>query len=120
MITAKAKEKKEAGVNQYRPSLPLNSAEPVDTRKELANLAGVSRDTIAKAEKILKSPATKLSRMTRAGKVSINAAAEISRLPEDTQRELVNNLASQRTGPPHTRGKGTEKVPVLCRYYSFR
>ena len=48
----KAKEKQEKGTNQY--SLPQKSAEPsIETRKEVAKIAGVSHDTIDKVKKII-------------------------------------------------------------------
>lgn len=52
IFKAKAKEKQEQGINQY--SLPQKSAEPsMETRKEVAKLAGVSHDTIDKVKKII-------------------------------------------------------------------
>jgi transcriptional regulator with XRE-family HTH domain len=51
------------------------------TRDELAKVAGVSHDTISKVEKIEASPVVELSRMTRTGQVSINAAVAVARLP---------------------------------------
>ena len=49
---AKAKARQESGINQY--SLPQKSAEPsIETRSEVAKLAGVSHDTIDKVKKIV-------------------------------------------------------------------
>lgn len=58
VIAEKAKENQYSGVNQYTESLSQNSVKPsarIDTQKELAKIAGVSHDTIAKVEKIEKS-----------------------------------------------------------------
>ena len=55
VIAERAKEKQYSGVNQYTESLPQKSAEPsnpIETRQELAKVAGVSHDTIAKVEVI--------------------------------------------------------------------
>ena len=51
-IAARAKAKQHAGINQH--SLPQKSAEPsqhIETRQELARIAGVSHDTVAKPRK---------------------------------------------------------------------
>lgn len=78
VIAEKAKKKQESGVNQYTKSLPQNSAEasaPIETRQELAKLAGVSHDTIAKVEKIEK---------------VISAKKPIAgKKPEELKRELM-------------------------------
>ena len=51
VIAAKAKENQEQGINQY--SLCQKSDKPsIDTKKEIAQAAGVSHDTIAKVERI--------------------------------------------------------------------
>ena len=59
VIAEKAKEKQaEYFGNQYDSGLSQKSVEvqkPIDTQRELAKLAGVSHDTIAKVEKIEKS-----------------------------------------------------------------
>ena len=62
LISKKAKE------NQKRSggAVPQKSAEPVETRKELAKIAGVSHDTIARVEKIVqKAPEEVLVPKTR-------------------------------------------------------
>lgn len=78
VIAEKAKEKQESGVNQYTKSLSQNSVKPsapIDTQKELAKLAGVSHDTIAKVEKIEK---------------VISAKKPIAgKKPEELKRELM-------------------------------
>lgn len=59
-----------------RKTLPKNSAEVIsrgETRDEVAKLAGVSHDTIAKVEKILEKASPEKIEELRAGKTSINA-----------------------------------------------
>lgn len=54
IIRQELKKKQEAGINQY--SLPQNSAEPscqMETRKELAKIAGVSHDTVDKVKLVV-------------------------------------------------------------------
>jgi hypothetical protein len=86
LLTAKAKANQRAAGG----AVPQKSAEPpVDTREALAKLSGVSHDTVSKAKKILASPVKELSRMTRSGAVSINAAAAVAELPEKTQQKII-------------------------------
>jgi hypothetical protein len=71
---ARAKQQK-AG----REKLPQNPAEAVDTREELARVAGVSHDTIAKARVLAeKAPALVKSRL-RCGETTINKEYDLLR-----------------------------------------
>ena len=75
-IAAKAERRQESWVNQY--SLSQNSAEPsIDTRKEIAEAAGVSHDTVSKVERIQETAAPELVAALRESKVSISAAADV-------------------------------------------
>jgi len=71
LIAAKAKEKKiESG-----GAVPQKSAKPpIDTREELAKVAGVSHDTIHKVETIESKATPKTKQLVREGKLSINQA----------------------------------------------
>lgn len=71
VFSAKAKEKqKEAG-----GSLPQKSAEaPIETRKELAKVANVSHDTIAKVKKIEAVATPEVKAQLSTGELSINQA----------------------------------------------
>ena len=85
-IAAKAK------ANQLRKpadSVLQNSAEQIDTRKEIATAAGVSHDTVSKVERIQETAAPELVAALRASKVSINAAADVATLPKEEQAVLV-------------------------------
>jgi DNA modification methylase len=86
-IAAKAK------MNQIRkPNFVLqNSAEQnsIDTRKELANVAGVSHDTISRVETIQAKASEEVKQKLSTGEVSINQAyQEIKK--EEKQIELKN------------------------------
>lgn len=79
------------GKNEACQKSDKPKVDPVDTKKELASAAGVSHDTIAKVEKIVNSPVVELARMTRGGKVSINAAAKVAEMPVEEQRKVVES-----------------------------
>ena len=78
MIAEKAKEKQaEYHGNQYESGLSQKSAEvqkPIETREELAKVAGVSHDTIAKVEKIERKAPEAVKKQLRTGEISINKA----------------------------------------------
>lgn len=92
-IQKKAKEnQKKAG-----GAVPLKSAEPVDVRKELAKIAGVSADTISKVEKIHeKGTPEQIERARKGGKGnSVNA---------------IYNEVTGKTKPAKAKGSTTEPV----------
>lgn len=84
VISAKAKERQaEYHGNQY-DGLSQNSVEvqkPIDTQKELAKVAGVSHDTIAKVEKIEAQATPEVKEQLRTGEISINQAYKDIRKP---------------------------------------
>lgn len=65
---AKANQKAAGG------AVPKKSAKAVDTRKEIAEIAGVSTDTVSKVKKILEKGSPELIEDARSGKVSVNKA----------------------------------------------
>jgi hypothetical protein len=98
LLTKENEKRMLAGVNEHgaggrgKKNPEQKSAQGLraeQTRDELAALAGVSHDTVSKAKKILASPVKELSRMTRSGAVSINAAAAVAELPEMTQQTII-------------------------------
>lgn len=77
IFKARAKENIKAG-GQAGGKGPQNSAEalqPMETREEIAKLAGVSHDTIDKVKKIQRNAVPELMQAARTGEVSIRAAA---------------------------------------------
>ena len=78
-IEEKAKEKqKEAG-----GPVPQKSAKAViDTRQEIANLAGVSHDTVRKVEVIEKEGTPEVREAVRKGEMSVNKAFKATRNPK--------------------------------------
>lgn len=69
--------------------------QPVDTKKELAKVAGVSHDTIAKVEAIEKKAAPEVKKALASGEVSINQAyKEIKK--EEKKAEVKANIEAQK------------------------
>ena len=76
-----------------RTDLLQNSAKSLDrldTREEVAKLANVSHDTVAKVKRIDAQGAPELVDVLKAGGASISAAAEVASLPVEEQREIVS------------------------------
>lgn len=95
VIAEKAKENQYSGVNQYTESLSQNSVKPsarIDTQKELAKIAGVSHDTIAKVEKIEKSAPEPIIEASRKGEISVNAAYQVTKLEPEQQEEITQRI----------------------------
>jgi hypothetical protein len=59
------------------------------SRKEVAQIAGVSSHTIGQIEKIQKTATPELINAVRAGTISISAAAAVASLPSNVQQEAV-------------------------------
>lgn len=70
VIAEKAKENQKASGG----AVPQKSAEPIDTRTELARVAGVSHDTIHKVETIEAKASEPVKQQVRSGEKSINQA----------------------------------------------
>ena len=96
VIAEKAKEKQaEYFGNQYESGLSQKSVEvqkPIDTQRELAKLAGVSHDTIAKVEKIEKSAPEPIIEASRKGEISVNAAYQVAKLEPEQQEEIAQRI----------------------------
>jgi hypothetical protein len=77
-IAARAKANKEqSGKEHGIGKVPQNSAKPItpiETREEIAKLAGVSRDTVDKVKQIEKSAAPEIKQALSKGEISINKA----------------------------------------------
>lgn len=81
IIAEKAKERQEIGVNQY--SLCHKCDKPsIDTKKELAKVAGVSHNTIARVEKIEQHATPEIKEAVKSGEMSINQAYQATRREE--------------------------------------
>jgi hypothetical protein len=105
VIAEKAKQKQESGVNQYTKSLPQISAEastPIETRQELAKVAGVSHDTIAKVEHIEEEAPEPVVQASRKGEISVNAAYQVTKLEPEQQQEIAKRIEHIADEPEET------------------
>jgi hypothetical protein len=68
-------------------SVPV--VKPLQSRQEVARVAGISSNTISQIEKIQKTASPELVQAVRAGTISINAAAAVASLPAAEQAAAV-------------------------------
>lgn len=95
VISAKAKE------NQgQRTDISQKSVKSTDTQKELAKVAGVSHDTIAKVEKIEATATEETKEQLRKGDISINQAYQTVRREEKKKevQKRIEEHANVQTG----------------------
>ena len=76
ILEEKARERQRAGV-------PSDSAEGGEVRDQIAKLAGVGRDTIAKVEEIDAAATDEIKAKVQSGEMSINAAHKALKVPAD-------------------------------------
>lgn len=99
LIAAQAREKQRDGGTQ---KVPQNSAEAVETRVELARVAGVSHDTISKAKVIAAKAPEAVKEKLRSGELSINAAYRDIRNAEQQEAKAQAKAAVPASLPPVT------------------
>ena len=95
IIEARAMKNQATYYGNQHSGLPLNSAKvqrPVDTRKELAKIAGVGTDTIDKVSKIEKEAPEPIRRAARAGEISVNSAYNVTKLAPDKIEEVATRI----------------------------
>lgn len=63
-----------------------------DTQKEIAKIAGVSHDTVAKVEHIEKEAPEPIKRAARAGDISVNAAYRLTKSEPEVQQDVANRI----------------------------
>lgn len=102
VIAEKAKENERKGAemtNNTGSQKSVNPIQKVDTQKELAKVAGVSHDTIAKVEKIEQKAPEAVKKQLRTGEISINKAYNAIKLEEkkETIRQAEQKIAEQAT-----------------------
>ena len=106
VIAEKAKEKQaEYHGNQYESGLSQKSVEvqkPIDTQKELAKIAGVSHDTIAKVERIEEEAPEPVVTASRQGQISVNAAYQVTKLEQEEQEEIAHRIEHIEEEPEET------------------
>lgn len=92
MIADRAKENILATQNNDNSAAFQKSEKQVNTAKELAKIAGVSHDTIAKVEKIEKSAPEPIIEASRKGEISVNAAYQVTKLEPEQQEEITQRI----------------------------
>lgn len=100
LIEVKAKENLVASGERFGKG-SQNSVEPIQsirTDSTVAELAGVSRDTVRKVEKIQQQASPEIIESARKGELSIHLASKVSDLPEDEQ-EIVSIAISESSSP---------------------
>lgn len=87
VIAAKAKENQgeRNDLSQNFLQKSAESSKPLDTRKEIAKLAGVSHDTVSKVEKIEELATPEVKARLKSGELSINSA--YNRIKKQSARE---------------------------------
>ena len=90
IITTRRKEKSPKERKEEQETLK-QAPDPisVETREEIAKMAGVSKPAVAQIEKICKAASPELVQAVRAGTISINTAAAIASLPLEQQVNAV-------------------------------
>jgi N6-adenosine-specific RNA methylase IME4 len=86
--TIAARAKGNQGARTDIPQISAKSIQPIDTRAELATIAGVSHDTVAKVKKIEAKAAPDVKAKLASGEISINQAhLQITRVEKEEKRE---------------------------------
>lgn len=106
--------KREGGREKGRGKLLQNSAKAIDTRSEVAKLAGVSHDTVAKAKVIREKASEDDKQALREGKKTINQVHKKIRTEEKV--EAVRKLAAEAKAKAPSDGLVTDLRAVAGRY----
>ena len=112
-IRARAKANMLKGTNQHSPK--QNSAEAsqhIETREEIAKLAGVSRDTVDKVKQIKKSATPEIKEALAKGEISINKAHQTVKTPKpetDPIEAVVEDGTMDDEGPATPKPKRLSK-----------
>ena len=94
-VRAKARERQLSGLIQNEASVPEKLPEREikgDSRDELGAMAGVSGKTYEHAVEVIKKAPEPVVQATRNDKLSINAAYEVTKMPEAEQTEVAERI----------------------------
>lgn len=86
ILAARAKAQQESAPEATPADVPQP---PLQTREDVAKIAGISSNAISRIEKIQKTAAPELVEAVRAGTISLNAAAAVASLPSEQQVAAV-------------------------------
>lgn len=79
-----------------------DKVKPIDTKQELAKIAGVSHDTIAKVERIEEEAPEPVVTASRQGQISVNAAYQVTKLEQEEQEEIAHRIEHIEEEPEET------------------
>lgn len=79
-----------------------DKVKPIDTKQELAKIAGVSHDTIAKVEHIEEEAPEPVVTASRQGRISVNAAYQVTKLEPEEQEEIAHRIEHIEEEPEET------------------
>ena len=100
VIAERARE--QHGIRNDIPQKSAESFKPIETRQELAKVAGVSHDTIAKVETIEHKAPEPVIMASRKGDISVNSAYEVTKLEPQEQKEIAHRIEHIAEEPKET------------------
>lgn len=106
LIEVKAKENQGARTDILQNFV---KSSPVHTGESVAEIAGVSRETVRKVEKIQQQASPEVIESARKGELSIHLASQISELPKDEQ-EIVSIAISESASPKEIKEIASDAV----------
>jgi ParB-like chromosome segregation protein Spo0J len=113
-IAAEAKKRQGARNDLKAKTNIVQKSAPSKTRDELAKMAGVSHDTIAKVEKIIAGAEPEVVEAARKGEMSINAENR-TQTRENAPRGARGSAMARAEASPKTVPKLSQNCPMTCR-----
>lgn len=96
-----------AWVPRGRQNKSVGTTDLIKTTTELAKISGVSESSIEKAKSILKNASEEVKEAVKSGKIGLEKAKAISKLPKDKQAGAIDKALP----------KEAPEKPVLTQYY---
>jgi ParB-like chromosome segregation protein Spo0J len=96
-----------AWVPRGRQNKSVGTTDLIKTTTELAKISGVSESSIEKAKSILKNASEEVKEAVKSGKIGLEKAKAISKLPKDRQADAIDKALP----------KEVFETPVLTQYY---
>lgn len=101
VIAEKAKDKEIERKTTFQKS-EKSFMPQINTTKEIAKIAGVSHDTIAKVETIENKAPEVIVNASRKGDISVNSAYQVTKLEPEQQEEIVHRIEHIQHEPKET------------------
>lgn len=96
VIAERAKEKEHERKTTFQKSEKSNIPD-INTTKEIATVAGLSHDTIAKVEKIEAEAPKPVIEASRKNELSVNAAYQVTKMEPEQQKEVAERIEQGET-----------------------